>query len=69
MAKQYDLVIIGAGPAGYTAALKAAEYGISTVVIEEKKLGGNCVNRGCIPVSYTHLPYRSYGNPEAVRAS
>lgn len=49
MAQQYDLVIIGAGPAGYTAALKAAEYGISTVVIEEKKLGGNCVNRGCIP--------------------
>ena len=49
MAKQYDLVIIGAGPAGYTAALKASEYGIRTVVIEERKLGGNCVNRGCIP--------------------
>ena len=49
MAKEYDLVIIGAGPGGYTAALKAAEYGIRTLVIEEKKLGGNCVNRGCIP--------------------
>ncbi len=49
MAKQYDLIVIGAGPGGYTAALKAAEYGIRTAVIEEKKLGGNCVNRGCIP--------------------
>lgn len=49
MAKEYDLVIIGAGPGGYTAALKAADYGIRTLVIEEKKLGGNCVNRGCIP--------------------
>lgn len=49
MAKQYDLVIIGAGPGGYTAALQAADFGMKVAVIEEKELGGVCVNRGCIP--------------------
>lgn len=49
MAKQYDVVIIGAGPGGYTAALKAGRLGLKTVVIEAKRLGGTCVNRGCIP--------------------
>ena len=49
MANQYDVVIIGAGPGGYTAALKAAQFGLRAVVIEAKKIGGTCVNRGCIP--------------------
>lgn len=49
MARQFDVVIVGAGPGGYTAAVKAAEYGMKTVVIEQKKIGGTCVNRGCIP--------------------
>lgn len=49
MAKQYDLVIIGAGPGGYTAAIQAADFGMKVAVIEEKDLGGVCVNRGCIP--------------------
>ena len=49
MAKQYDLVIIGAGPGGYTAAIRAADFGMKVAVIEEKELGGVCVNRGCIP--------------------
>ena len=49
MAKQYDIVIIGAGPGGYTAALKAAGFGLKTLVVENRKLGGTCVNRGCIP--------------------
>lgn len=49
MAKQYDLVIIGAGPGGYTAAIRAAEFGMRTAVIEERELGGVCINRGCIP--------------------
>jgi len=47
--KKYDLLIIGAGPGGYTAALKAAEAGLKTAVIEKEKLGGTCLNRGCIP--------------------
>lgn len=49
MAKQYDLIIIGAGPGGYTAAIRAAELGMHTAVIEERELGGVCINRGCIP--------------------
>ncbi|MCI8951276.1 MAG: dihydrolipoyl dehydrogenase [Lachnospiraceae bacterium] len=49
MAKQYDLVVIGAGPGGYTAAIQAADFGMKVAVVEEKELGGVCVNRGCIP--------------------
>lgn len=49
MAANYDLVIIGAGPGGYTAALKATEFGMRVAVIDKERLGGVCVNRGCIP--------------------
>lgn len=49
MTKAYDLLIIGAGPGGYTAAIKAAHAGLKTGVIEKEKLGGTCLNRGCIP--------------------
>ena len=48
MAKSYDLLIIGAGPGGYTAAIRAAKEGLKTGVIEKEKLGGTCLNRGCI---------------------
>ena len=44
----YDLIIIGAGPAGYTAALRAAAMGVGAVLIGKKTLGGSCVNTGCI---------------------
>ena len=47
--KQYDLVIIGAGPGGYVAAIRAAQLGMSVGVVEERELGGTCLNRGCIP--------------------
>ncbi|NLF80518.1 MAG: dihydrolipoyl dehydrogenase [Clostridia bacterium] len=47
--KQYDLMVIGGGPAGYTAALKAAQLGLSTALAEKDRLGGTCLNRGCIP--------------------
>lgn len=49
MSLNYDLVIIGAGPGGYTAALKAAGFGMKVAVIDQDKLGGVCINRGCIP--------------------
>lgn len=49
MTEQYDLIIIGAGPAGYTAAARAAGYGMRTTLIERRELGGACVNTGCIP--------------------
>lgn len=49
MARKYDLIIIGAGPGGYTAALKAAGLGMKVAVVDKDKIGGVCVNRGCIP--------------------
>ena len=45
----YDVMIIGGGPGGYTAAGKAARNGLKTILFEKDKLGGTCLNRGCIP--------------------
>ncbi len=49
MADKYKLVIIGAGPGGYVAAIRAAQLGIKTAVIEKEYVGGVCLNWGCIP--------------------
>ena len=45
----YQLIVIGAGPGGYEAALAASKLGLKTAVIEKRDLGGTCLNRGCIP--------------------
>ncbi|MGO2083691.1 dihydrolipoyl dehydrogenase [Vagococcus sp.] len=47
--KSYDLIIIGAGPGGYVAAVEASKLGKKVAVIEKKKIGGTCLNVGCIP--------------------
>lgn len=50
MADTFDVVIIGAGPGGYVAAIRAGQLGLKTALIEkDKKLGGTCLHRGCIP--------------------
>ena len=49
MSGKYDVVVIGAGPGGYVAAIKAAKLGLKTAIIEERRAGGTCLNRGCIP--------------------
>lgn len=49
MSKHFDLIAIGAGSGGLSAAERAAEYGMKTAVIENHKLGGTCVNVGCVP--------------------
>src|SRR5436309_13611670 len=49
MANQFDDNILVGGPAGYVAAIRSAQLGMSTAVIEKDKLGGVCVNIGCIP--------------------
>ena len=45
----FDVIILGGGPAGYVAAIRSAQLGLSTAVVEKEKLGGVCVNIGCIP--------------------
>lgn len=49
MTQQFDLGVIGGGPAGYTAAFQARSKGLSVVLFEKDKVGGVCLNRGCIP--------------------
>ena len=49
MAKTFDVVVLGAGPGGYVAAIRAAQLGKKVAIIEADKLGGVCLNRGCIP--------------------
>src|SRR5689334_13715981 len=47
--KQHDLIVIGAGPGGYVAAIRAAQLGMKTACVEREFLGGTCLNIGCIP--------------------
>ena len=49
MSDEPDLVVIGAGPGGYVAAIRAAQLGLKTVIVERESLGGVCLNWGCIP--------------------
>ncbi len=49
MANSFDVIILGGGPAGYVGAIRSAQLGMSTALIEKEKLGGVCVNIGCIP--------------------
>ena len=49
MAEKYKLVVIGAGPGGYVAAIRAAQLGIKTAIVEKEYYGGVCLNWGCIP--------------------
>src|SRR5579859_3417531 len=47
--KQYNVAVIGAGPGGYVAAIRAAQLGASVAIVEKQYLGGTCLNVGCIP--------------------
>src|SRR3989338_742962 len=50
MSDSFDLVVIGSGPAGYTAAIRAAQLGMKVACVDKRKsLGGTCLNIGCIP--------------------
>lgn len=49
MARDYDLVILGAGTGGYVAAIRASQLGMKVAVVEKEKLGGTCLHKGCIP--------------------
>ncbi len=49
MAKEYDVVVVGAGPGGYVAAIRASQLGLKVAIVEKKYWGGVCLNVGCIP--------------------
>ena len=49
MPEQYDCIVIGSGPGGYVAAIRAAQLGMKTAVVEKDKVGGRCLNYACIP--------------------
>jgi dihydrolipoamide dehydrogenase len=49
MSNHYSIAVLGAGPGGYVAALKAGQMGASVVIVEKDHLGGTCLNNGCIP--------------------
>ncbi|MBX9729416.1 MAG: dihydrolipoyl dehydrogenase, partial [Sphingopyxis sp.] len=49
MSNQYDLLVLGSGPGGYVAAIRAAQLGLKTAIVERENLGGICLNWGCIP--------------------
>ena len=48
-AKSFDLIVIGAGPGGYVAAIRGAQLGLKVAIVERERLGGICLNWGCIP--------------------
>lgn len=49
MSENYDLIVLGSGPGGYVAAIRAAQLGLKTAIVERENLGGICLNWGCIP--------------------
>jgi len=65
--RAYDLVVIGSGPGGYVAAIRAAQLGLKTAIVERDALGGVCLNWGCIPTKallrtaevYTNMKHAS----------
>ena len=46
---QYDVILLGSGPGGYVAAIRCAQLGLKTAIVERELLGGICLNWGCIP--------------------
>src|SRR3546814_9301549 len=49
MADTFDLIVLGSGPGGYVAAIRASQLGLKTAIVERENLGGICLNWGCIP--------------------
>jgi dihydrolipoamide dehydrogenase len=66
MAQNFDVVVIGSGPGGYVAAIRASQLGFKTAIIEREALGGVCLNVGCIPskamITATHLLHKAQHN-------
>ena len=65
----FDLLVIGAGPGGYTAAARAAKLGLSTAIVEERSWGGTCLNRGASPPRRCSMLRRSTAAPQTAPPS
>lgn len=73
MAETFDYVVIGAGPGGYSSAIRAAQLGIKTAVIERENAGGVCLNWGCIPtkalLTSAHLLHKVHAGKLGLKVS
>jgi dihydrolipoamide dehydrogenase len=58
----YDLIVIGAGPGGYVAAIRAAQLGAKVAIVEKDEMGGTCLNRGCIPTKALYASAKRWKN-------
>lgn len=71
MAENFDYVVIGAGPGGYSSAIRAAQLGLKTAVVEKENAGGVCLNWGCIPtkalLSSAHLLHKLQGGKLGIK--
>ncbi len=74
MSEQYDVIVLGSGPGGYVAAIRAAQLGLKTAIVERENLGGVCLNWRCIPTKamlrsdevFHHMPHAAdYGPAQA----
>ena len=65
--KNYDLIVLGSGPGGYVAAIKAAQKGLNTAIIEKESIGGVCLNWGCIPTKTLLKSAKVYQTIEHVK--
>lgn len=60
--REFDVIIIGAGPGGYVAAIRGAQLGAKVAVIEKNSVGGTCLNRGCIPTKALYYSAKAINN-------
>ena len=60
--EKFDIAIIGGGPGGYVAAIKAAQKGLRVILVERERIGGLCLNWGCIPTKTLLISARHYRN-------
>ena len=58
--KTTSVIVVGGGPAGYSAAIRAAQLGADVTLIEREELGGTCLNRGCIPTKALQRSANAY---------
>ena len=69
MPREADVVVIGGGPGGYVCAIRAAQLGLKTILIERDQLGGICVAYGCIPSKALISMAKLYERPRRALAS